>query len=62
MDSTKKRKGKFLVVTATLVPEAEDVENEKLEEDIRQEIEEVTIPWVKEILKVTISDYLFEDD
>ena len=60
MDSTKK-KGKFLVMTATLVPEAAYVEKEQLVKEIWQEIEKITIPWVKEILKVTISDYLFED-
>lgn len=56
-----KKRGRYLVITATLVPEAEDVKNEQLEEEIREEVEKVTIPWVKEILKVTISDYLFQD-
>ena len=60
MDS-KKKKGKFLVITAPLVPEANYVEEEQLVREIRQKIEKTTIPWVKEILKVTISDYLFED-
>ena len=57
-----KKKGKYLVITATLVPEADDVENSKLEEEIRKEVEKVVIPWVKGVLKVTISDYLFEDE
>ena len=55
------KKGKFLVITAPLVPEANYVEEEQLVREIRQEIEKITIPWVKEILRVTISDYLFED-
>ena len=56
-----KKKGKYVVITATLVPEADRVEEEQLVKEIRQKIEKITIPWVKEILKVTISDYLFED-
>jgi len=52
----RKRKVKYLVITATLVPEAEDVKNEQLEKEIREEVEKMTIPWVKEIMKVTISD------
>ena len=56
-----KKKGKYVVITAELVPEAGAVENEQLEKEIREAVEEITIPWVKEILKVTISDYLFQD-
>jgi len=52
----RKRKVKYLVIRATLVPEAEDVKNEQLEKEIREEVEKMTIPWVKEIMKVTISD------
>lgn len=37
------------------------MKNSELEKDIRREVEKVTIPWVKEILKVTISEYVFED-
>ena len=56
-----KKKGKYVVITAELVPEASSVENEQLEKEIREAVEEITIPWVKEVLKVTISDYLFQD-
>ena len=56
-----KKRGKYVVITASLVPEADDVENSKLEEDIRKEVEKIVIPWVKGVLKVTISEYLFED-
>lgn len=55
------KKGRYVVITATLVPEAEGVEDSELEKETREEIEKITIPWVKEILKVTISDYLFEN-
>jgi len=50
-----KKRDKFLIVTAVLVPEAKEVENEKLEKEIRRELKEVTIPWVKEIRKVAVS-------
>ena len=60
MDPRKKR-DRFLVITAELVPEAKAVENEQLEKEIREAVEKTTIPWVKEIRKVTISDYLFQD-
>ena len=56
-----KKKGKYVVITAELVPEASAVEDEQLEKEIREAVEEITIPWVKQILKVTISDYLFQD-
>ena len=57
-----KKRGKYVVITAPLIPGADAVENEQLEKEIRQEIEKITIPWVRGPLKVTISDYLFEDD
>jgi len=54
--SDMREEGRFVVIEAELVPEAEEVEKSKLEEEIHQEVEEVTIPWVKEVLKVTVSD------
>ena len=56
-----KKRGKYVVITATLVPEAEEVEDKEIEKEIREELEKITIPWVRGVLKVTISDYLFQD-
>jgi len=44
--------GRFVVIAAELVPEAEEVEDDKLGEEIREGVEKV--PWVKEVLKVGI--------
>ena len=56
-----KKRGRYVVITATLVPETKGVDDREIEKEIREEVEKVTIPWVKEILKVTISHYLFEN-
>jgi len=32
------------------------VEDKEVKKEIREEVEKVTIPWVKEILNVTISE------
>lgn len=40
-----KKRGKYVVITATLVPEAEEVEDKEIEKEIREELEKITIPW-----------------
>jgi len=58
---SKGEKTKYVVMTAALVPESNDVTNSRLVKEIREEVEKLNIPWVKDVLKVTISDYLFQD-
>jgi len=58
---SKREKTKYVVLTATLVPESNDVSSDQLKKEILEEVKTLNIPWVKDILKVTISDYLFED-
>jgi len=45
------KRGKFVVIAAELVPEAQEVEDSRLEREVREGVE---IPWVKEVLKVGI--------
>ena len=42
-----KKKGKYLVITAELVPEAEEVEDSKLESEIREEVEKSRSPGLR---------------
>jgi len=50
--------GRFVVISAELVPEAQEVEDSRLEREIREGFEEATIPWVKEGLKVRVRHHL----
>ena len=45
------KRGRFVVISAELVPEAQEVEDSRLEGEIREGVE---IPWLKEVLKVRI--------
>jgi len=58
---SKREKTKYVVLTAALVPESNDVPNDQIKKEIREEVEKLNIPWVRDILKVTISDYLFDE-
>lgn len=46
------KKGRFAVIAAELVPEAEEEDDDRLAGEIREEAGKV--PWVKEVLKVRI--------
>jgi len=58
---SKREKTKYVVLTAALVPESNDVPNDQIKKEIREEVEKLNIPWVRDVLKVTISDYLLQD-
>jgi len=57
---SKREKTKYVVLTAALVPESNDVPNDQIKKEIREEVEKLNIPWVRDVLKVTISDYLLQ--
>jgi len=46
------KKGRFVVISAELVPEASAVEDSRLEGEIREGAERLA--WVKEVLKVRV--------
>jgi len=45
---------KIAVITVKLVEESIEEPNEKIEEEIRKELEERPIPWIARVEKVTV--------
>lgn len=45
---------KIVIITAILIPAADDKSNEALENDIQAKLEHMDIPWVKLIENVKI--------
>lgn len=50
-----KKRNKLLVMAALLVSEAKEVDNEQLQKEIREGMEKITVPWIKEILILKVS-------
>lgn len=45
---------KKAIIEVKLVDEAGEVENQQIEKEIGEELSNAVVPWVREVLKVTV--------